>query len=248
MNKLKTSVIIVKYNSGKYLKNCIASVQSQKPYEIIIIDNDKENRGYGKACNLGAEKAKGDVLLFLNPDTRLLPGCIKTMSDFFVKNNNVGIVGPKLYTSDKLDQVQLSCCRRSGLITSLAVYGQLQRVWQNNPIWNHFTYQKQRCQNIPIEVDIVSGAALMIRKSSFDKIQGFDDKLFLYFEENDLCLRVKQEELKVIYLPIAKIVHYGGGSTVDKSENEKAFKRSRGYYFRKHYPCITANIINSILT
>ena len=244
---MKISVVIVKYHSEKYLNRCLESVKNEKPFEIIVVDNDKENLGYGRACNIGAEKASGNLILFLNPDTKLLPNCLKKMQEYFYKNKSVGVLGPKIYLSDKCDKIQYSCCRKSGLVSSLIVYGSLQRCWFNNPVWKHFTYQKELQTGKPVAVDVVSGAALMVKKTIFSQIGGFDKNIFLYFEENDLCLRIKKLGHKVVYLPQANIIHYGGGSTQDSDHNELTFRQSRKYYFNKHYNYITSRIINILL-
>ena len=169
------------------------------------------------------------------------------ISDYFEINDEVGVIGPKLFTDESLITIQLSCCRRAGLFTSLVVYGKMQNLWKNSPFWRQFTYKKQLQLNKPFQVDIVSGAALAIRKKVFDQIGGFDPKIFLYFEENDLCLRVKQISHRVMYFPTAKVVHYGSGSMGGKQSLETVFNTSRKYYFTKHCSRYQAWIINNLL-
>lgn len=244
---MKTSVIIVKYRSEKYLDNCLESVRNEKPHEIIVVDNDKVNQGYGAGCNIGAQKATGDILLFLNPDTKLLPGSLKEIANYFIENQNVGVIGPKLFTGDLLQTAQLSCCRKSGLVTSLVVYGKIQRWFVNNPWWNNFTYQDSLATNRPFQVDVVSGAALAVRKKVFKRLNGFDPNMFLYFEENDFCVRAGMVGNKVVYLPQAEVIHYGGGSMEGKKSIENIYRKSRQYYFSKHYPAWQSKILNILL-
>lgn len=247
MKNNKVSVIIVKYRSEKYLQGCLDSVKAQNPYETIVVDNDKENRGYGAGCNFGAKRASGDLLFFLNPDSRLLPGCVDRLGSFFTSHSDVGIVGPKIYTTDTLKKIQLSYCRHPRVLSSLVVYGKVQNKWSNNPVWRHFSYQNKKQTKTPFKVDVVSGAAMMVRSDLFTRLGGFDEKLFMYFEENDLCLRAMKAGWSTYFIPAAKTIHYGGGSSSDVNKSKHYFNQSRSYFMEKHFPRYLAKGINILL-
>jgi hypothetical protein len=98
----------------------------------------------------------------------------------------------------------------------------------------------------PREVDWVTGAALMIQKKLFEKIKGFDTKFFMYFEDQDLCLRVKSLGFGVWVLPKAKIIHLGGKSLKFDRERKKRYYQSQGYFFKKHFGSFQLSVIRII--
>ena len=228
------SIIIVKYRCDQYLNNCLGSIGKNPLWETIVSDNDRKNIGYGAGCNKGAVKAKGKYLFFLNPDTLILGKSLYSMVNFFEKNAEVATIGPKVYKNKKKER-QLSFCRFPDPLTCVFVYSPLKNLFKSNLFWNRFVYKKDLDSNKPLEVDAISGAALMIRKSVFDRIGGFDEKFFFYFEDNDLCRRVQKNDGKICYFPKAEVVHFGGKSTENQKTADKYFKESRKYFFKKNY-------------
>lgn len=247
MKNIDVSIIIVKYKCDEYLIKCVESIKKHThdiEFEIIIIDNDKENIGLARAWNKGAKKAKGKYLLFLNPDTILLNNSIKILADFLDKNNNVGIVGPKLFNSEKKDR-QLSFCRLPNFIYSLFAFSPLKSLFPNNFFWKKYIYFNENLSN-PLEVEVVSGAVMMIKKNVFEEVGGFDEKLFLYFEENDLSWRLKIIGFINYYIPQAEIIHFGGKSS-DINITNKYYCDSRKYFFNKYFGKIKGTLINSFI-
>jgi len=243
---MKLSIIIVNYKADKYLKNCLESIGKNKSWEVIVIDNSRNNIGYGAGCNLGAKRAKGEYLLFLNPDTKILKNSLELMIEYLEKNKDVGILGPKLFNSEKLD-LQVSSVGRINPLTAIFAFSFLNKWFPQN-VFSRKYFMSDWNRNSIKEVEVVSGAALMIRKEVFKKIGGFDEKFFLYFEENDLCLRVKKLGLKVIYYPEAQIIHYKEKSVVNNKEvSKKAFFSSRYLFFKKHFSFPAALFTESIL-
>lgn len=263
------SIIIVSYNSSEVLiKNCLESIRKNKnniDQEVIIVNNNtrdngkqeklltiseeffdlnlklikaKENKGFGAGNNEGANAAIGKYLLILNADTIIENNAIRKMIDFLEKNSKVAIVGPKLVYQNKKTQ-KWSC----GPKTSL--WG----VIKNNL---GITQKKFWESNTPTEVDCVSGAALMIRKEVFEKINGFDEFFFMYFEDEDLCLRVKELGYGVYRLGNIEIVHLEGESFRKDSSGQKNMKRmfyqSQDYFFKKHYGNLTAMLLKALRT
>jgi len=213
----QVSAIIVKYRSEQYLKNCLDSLNKQKEVslEIIVVDNDKNNVGYGAGCNKGAKEAKGKYLLFLNPDTVFLGDNLKKAIAYLEKHPKVGVLGPKIYQNfSKVPQI--SCCRFPNPLFSFFIFSPIKSIWPNNPIFTYLVYgQNKKKINGVLSVDAVAGAAMIIRKEVFNKIGGFDSNFFLYFEENDLCQRIKKEGFEIVFFPYTKIVHFGGKSTTN---------------------------------
>lgn len=236
---LTLSIIIVKYRCEKYLKQCLDSIKKDNRWETVVVDNDQNNIGYGAGCNKGAKKAKGEYLLFLNPDTIVLDDSLEKMIQFMKDNPSVAVLGPKIYQNFRGEK-QLSFCRFPDPLTSLFVFSPVRSFWQDNPLFSRYVYAENKKDNGICDVEAVAGAALLVRKEVFDKVGGFDEKFFLYFEENDLCRRVKKLDYKIIYFPEAEIVHFGGKSTVDTEKACSIFKESRFYFFKKHYGEIVA--------
>lgn len=244
------SIIIVKYKCDEYLKKCLNSVAGDQLSvtrkklitdnrslitEVIVVDNDKKNLGYGGGCNKGAKQAKGKYLFFLNPDTELLPGTLETLVSFMEENPQVGVVGPKIYCN-KHKERQLSFCRFPDFLMAIGSYSPIRSLWPNNPWWYKYSYLNLQglALNKPVEVDAVSGAAMMVRKEAFEKVGGFDSNFFLFFEENDLCRRIQKQGYKIMFLPAAEIVHWGSKSMTNFNQRDQIFRQSRAYFLKKH--------------
>ncbi|MFH0969722.1 MAG: glycosyltransferase family 2 protein [Patescibacteria group bacterium] len=235
--RTKISFIIVNYNSKKFLGNCISSIRRNTisfPYEIIIVNNDStaldfpetkiinlnNNLGFGTGCNAGAKIAQGEILCFLNPDTEILDN-IKKILEYFNINNKLGIIGPKLITQENKTQHWCAGYEPSLLDlikNNLGLYGS-KKIWESERA---------------IEADWISGACLFIKKDIFQKIGGFDKKFFMYYEDVDLCKRVREKGYKVIYFPEFKVKHLSGRSFNSKIKQKKYLYISLIYYFKKH--------------
>ena len=210
------------------------------------MDNSQNNIGYAGGCNLGAKKARGKYFLFLNSDTILLGESLNMMVNFFEKNNEIGILGPRIYKNRQKEK-QLSFCRFPSLWESVFVYSPLKQLGFAEPIWNNFIYQNRLNLDQELEVDAVSGAALMIERDVFFKVGGFDENFFLYFEDNDLCRRVQKAGKKIVFFPKAEIIHFGGKSSFDLDKVNVLFKKSRYYFFCKYNSFIFAAIAELII-
>lgn len=248
------SIILVNYNGATIIKDCLYSLQQFNqtiPSEIIVVDNasgdgspdlvreyfpevklicETHNHGFGKGNNIGAKAARGDFLLFLNPDTILtedfLPGLLTVMK----QNPEVGIVAPKLVNRD--GSLQISTSPAIGILGEYIAQRrshQYHRGQNLKKISQKFSQQQ--------EVDIVVGAALLIRTKLFTQLRGFDENFFMYFEESDLCQRARYLGWKVIYNPEVSLIHFLGAST-KKAPTQMAleYRRSQIYYYQKHRP------------
>jgi GT2 family glycosyltransferase len=248
------SIIITAYGSGRYLSNCLDSLRAKIPdhidREIIIVDNEgagslasfedekagirviaaPKNNGFGAGNNLGNTQAAGEIILFLNPDVELISENIEHVLEQFKKDPRIGIVGSKLTLPDGGVQ-NWSCGREMSLI-------QLTRnnlkLFNSRQPWHNKENTK---------VDWVSGTALFIRKELFDKINGFDEKFFMYFEDMDLCARARKQGYQVIYFPSFSILHFGGKSYLDKQKQKSDYYNSLEHYFHKHHGPIKGNVI-----
>ena len=244
---LKLSIIVVNYQSAKQVESLFESLKrsdlSQIPHEIIVVNNDSgetaslqdfsqsldpildsqfcilnspSNLGFGAACNLGAKRSTGDYILFLNPDTLYRSG---SFQEFLQDAAIGGIVGAGLYTAEK--------------VVEPWSYGCLPTLWQilrNNFLgWDHI--QKSLHKN---HLGHVSGGALSIAKRDFERLNGFNERYFLYFEDVDLCTRAKVLGLTVILSPKLTLTHAGGVSQNSHQEQKRHYYRSQLQYFRDH--------------
>lgn len=216
---MNLSVIIVSFNTCKLLKNCLASF---KGAEAVVVDNastddsiqmvkkefpevkllkNKKNLGFARAVNQGIKAASKDYLFLLNPDTEVKPNSLEKLVNFVQKNPHAGVVGARLLNPD--GSIQPS------------VY-HLPTIWR--AIKEYWFGQKGAYEKyIPesdsaIEVEAVTGAAMLIPKTTIEKVGLLDERFFMYFEDLDYCRRVLKAGLKVFYLPKAEIIHQHGVS------------------------------------
>ena len=252
---MKVSIILVNYNSSALLRQCLKSIYEQTkeiPFEIIVVDNassdnsreivcsefsnvqlikSAENLGFSRGNNLGASLAKGTYLLFLNTDTILFENSIKVLSDFLDKHPDVGAIGPKILFEDGC--FQLSSGRLPNLFREFIdkiVYS-LARKWRKVicPLL-------ERWHNTAKSVGWLTGACLMVRQSAFSQVNGFDENLFMYFEDKDLCKRINASGWQIMYYPSTSTIHLlaGSSSSVDKQKINGLYRTSQLYYYRKH--------------
>jgi GT2 family glycosyltransferase len=245
--KPKLSVITVHYKNKKVLNNCLKSIKKNLKikHEVIVVDNDKDNIGFGAGCNKGAKLAQANYLLFLNPDTLLLPNSIKPLINYLEKNIKTAAVAPLLLDSK---QKPYPIQGTSTLTPLKAIFGLsfINKLWPNNPISKKYWVNiENKTKQIPVKV--LPGSAFLIRKSIFNKFKGFDEKFFLYFEESDLFKRITDKGHKLFILPSAKLVHYWGKSTPKTDYIQKIFNTSRFYYLKKHFGFPQAVLAESFL-
>lgn len=262
------SIIIVNYHVRDRLFVCIKSILTSKPkvkFEIIVVDNDEEktiknelnkkfpqviyvpneNKGFGEGNNAGAKHAKGEYLFFLNPDTVLLNNSIDLLINFLEKKRHAAVVSPLLFDKNK-NPYKLQGDTELNPLRAIFVLSFINKIFPENKIYKDyylFDWDKKSIK----EVDTVPGTAFVIRKKIFENIGGFDEKFFLYFEEFDLCKRVRELGYKIVIIPGAKVLHHWGLSTRSKPDIEKIFRESRFYYFKKHFGFIPAVITELIL-
>lgn len=217
---------------------CVASIfqyLKNLDFEIIIVNNDcirvncsnevavinsGKNIGFGAACNLGAQKARGEVLLFLNPDTEILTEDLNKITDKFENDQKIGIIGPRLITSK--GETQWWCAGRE--VTFKQLIKNNLGIIESKKIWES---QKE------ISADWVSGTALFVRQEIFQRIGGFDENFFMYVEDLDLCRRIKKLGYNIKYYPEISVLHIGGKSRESLFKQKIQYFRAVILYLRK---------------
>ena len=233
MSAIKLSIIIVAYKNQSVLARCLNSIPKIPSWEVIVIDNSKKNGGFAVGCNLGAAKATGDYLLFLNPDCVMSEKSVKVLIEHFSKYPSTGIVAPKIV--NLMQQPQLSYSLQPTFISSIFVYSFLGKYLHFLPLVKNHWFDHKIASHM-IQVGAVTGAAFIIRNSLFKKLKGFDEHFFMYWEDTDLCRRCLVDGNTVVYEPSAVIMHEGAASTPKNNQTVlRWFKQSRQYFFRKHF-------------
>jgi GT2 family glycosyltransferase len=234
------SIIIVSYNSESFISKCISSVLKNAPgSEIIVIDNNSsdntvkelekfgskiklikssENLGFSKGNNKAAKEATKKYLFFLNPDTEMEKSVLEEMVQFYESTVDVGLIAPKLIQSD--GKVQESVKRLP------SVWGAFQEFILG--VKNAYS-QYAPASNKPIEVEMVYGAAMLIKKDLFESIQ-FDERYFMYYEDAELCKRVRESGKKIYYYPEVSIKHLVGASKSSQDKYKLNLESSKIYH------------------
>ena len=259
-------IVIVNWNTGNFLNECLNSIIKDKSAfinSIVIVDNNssdnsfdcvknykdlqlvklEKNFGFGKACNIGANKLKSEYILFLNPDTRINKDSIEKVVDFMdlKSSKKFGICGIQLL--DDLGLITKSCSRFPSIIGSLFYASGLSKFFPSfGNIMKEWSHDENR------EVDQVMGAFFFIRSKLFNELNGFDERFFVYYEEVDLTYRSFLKGYKSKFLADTYAYHEGGVS----SSNIKAKRifyshRSQIQYFFKHFSIWKGFIIISII-
>lgn len=249
---MSVSVIIVNYNGVEDTRRCVTSVMRYSPQsEIIVVDNYSsdnsgeilsrefpnivlvkltENRGYGHGCNKGAKNARGKHLFFLNNDAYLTEDSITALSQHLDRNPRAGVCGPKLVHPDGV--FQLSFGDDPSIVNEWKTRTTQKRLRKGN---SQYAEKLSHRFNKESSVDWVTGAALMVREELFQKVGGFDGIFFMYFEDADICRRVRSAGYEVRYVPSTSIVHRLGRSLGHRRAGILLdYRRSQLHYYRKH--------------
>ncbi len=257
------SIIIVNWNSGKYLQETIESLEQQTQeinYEVIIIDNNSdkneesfkyienvldgkdnfriikstENLGFAKANNQVMQIAKGRNFLILNPDVIFHNNVVKILSDYLDENTNVGMVGPKVLNPN--GSFQQPCLRGKPYPkdTLFHLIG-LAKAFSKNEYFNGYALWHLDREQIQ-NCWALSGCCMMVKKSLFEQIGGMDEQFFMYQEETDWGIRTKNIGKEVVYNPNAIVTHIGGVTTKRiKIKSIYIFTQSMEKFFKKHF-------------
>ena len=222
------SAIVVSYQTGPRLRECLYALWADPAVdEIIIVDNgnppdkrrwivnfagrcDKaelvqpgENLGFGQGVNFGAQLARGDQFLVINPDAVMRQGSVAAMQAAAAGRASPWIVGGRIF--DTAGREERGCRRRELTLARalLSAFG-----------WNTWTLENTPPPSGPVPMPVISGAFFLTSAESFWTLEGFDDDYFLHVEDIDLCRRCRAAGGEVIYTPLAGALHYGATSRV----------------------------------
>ncbi len=248
------AVVVVNYNAGEYLARCVTSVveaSGELALDVLIVDNasrdgsaraasersprvrlieNPANRGLSAGWNQGARAVDAPWILFLNPDAEILQGDLGAFVKAGERHGDVALLGPVIRNPD-------GTIYESGRVFP----GVLQAVGHAflGPFapGNRFTREYRQTswdRSTEREVDWVSGAAMLIRRSAYEKVGAFDEAFGLYGEELDLCTRLRDAGWKVLATPELEVMHVGGVSTGRSRRTYLMHSQSIYRYYRKH--------------
>jgi GT2 family glycosyltransferase len=250
------SVVMVVYMTGEALQQSLSCVLADPLVdELVVVDHGscavdaaslrslaerdrrvvvicgQGNVGFARGANLGARRAKGDVLIFLNPDAFLQPGCVAELARAIEGRPVPCIVGGRVLNADRTEQRGA----RRGEITPMTALLSLSRLAQRVPALRRYEvhWESDAAPDQVAPVPTISGACVCMRREDFDALQGFDEGYFLHVEDVDLCWRVRRLGGLVLFHPNAEVIHLGHTSQASalKVEWHKGVGLAR--YFRK---------------
>ena len=257
------TALVVNRNSKDDLLQCLKTffASADVPVEAVVVDNDSsdgsaaavtdefpnvtvlvqaKNLGYGRAANIGLERCQGRFVLLLSPDVRLERECVGRLADFLLTRPDAGAVGPRLLLPNgKLDPDG----RRAFPIPSTLFYQTvgLSKLFPKSPRFGRHNMGHLPDSDVH-EMDAGTGACLMLRRSTLDRVGFFDPRYFMFGEDLDLCYRLKLGGWKVFYLPSA-IAHHLVKAASPERERQISYERHRAmwtYHFKHHSEDVSA--------
>jgi N-acetylglucosaminyl-diphospho-decaprenol L-rhamnosyltransferase len=267
------SVVIVGWNSASELPACLdalAASVKDLPFGVTVVDNashdgtaeatersfpgvhvirNATNVGFARACNQGIRQSHAEYVLLLNPDCRVVGDACERMAAYLASHPEAGAVGPRIQDNDSADDLHSprllptlwsDFCDRSGLADRFPRSRFAAR--HHLPEWDRTSAGSVEC---------LSGACMMLRRSALAQVGLLDEGFFLFGEDVDLCLRVRQAGWQVCYLGTALVVHRGGASTSQARDQAALYAvASRQRFFRKHrgaFYALLHRLINATL-
>jgi GT2 family glycosyltransferase len=241
------SIIIVNWRSAAFLRKCLASIFAKTrnlSFETIVVDNasfdgadavcrefpavqyiqSNDNLGFAKANNLGFRHSTGEFILLLNPDTEIIGDALETLVQCMKARPSAGIVGAKLFNSDL--SIQTSCIQAFPTVLNQVFDTEfLRNKFPRSSFWG--TWPLFNGQSEPSQIEVVSGACLLIRRSVFEQVGLFTEDFFMYAEDVDLCYKVHAAGHDIYYEGKAEVVHHGGQSSSKEPQSNFATVMTR---------------------
>lgn len=255
------SIMIVSYNTREMTLECLRSLDRETDralYEVILVDNlstdgsadaiaaefpwvklirSERNLGFAGGNNLAAKEARGEFLLLLNPDTVVLDRAVERLLAFARRTPEAKIWGGRtLFGDRRLNPA--SCWARPTGWSLFCIATGLAKVFKNTGLFNPEAFGGWDRSN-ERQVDIVSGCFLLLERSTWEALGGFDPAFFMYGEEADLCLRAHRMGAKPRVTPEATIVHYGGASEKARADKLVRLFKAKRLLFERHHPPLT---------
>lgn len=254
---MQLSVIILNYNVRHFLEQCVLSVQKALRHvegEIIVVDNNSsdescamvktrfpgvkliinhDNLGFPKGNNRAVAEAKGEYLCILNPDTVVAEDTFEKLLAFAASKTDVGIVGCKLIDGSGNFLPESKRGIPTPWVSFTKIFG-LYRIFPQNSWFNRY-YAQHLSAGQSGKVDILVGAFMVIKRSLYNEIGGFDEDCFMYSDDIDLSYVVLQNGKSNYYFHGTTVIHYKGESTIKDATYMKRFRQAMNFFYKKHF-------------
>ncbi len=247
-------IVIVSYRGAALLRRCLASLREHAaaPWAAVtVVDNasgdgtaemvaaefpevrllaQSRNLGFARAQNLGIATGSGAAVLVLNPDTAVEAGTLEPLIERLAEDARIGCVGPALIREDG----SFDHAARRSFPTPLSALGHFSGIGRRSERGPLAAYRAPEVERGP--VDAVNGAFMMLRRSAFEQVGGFDEGYWMYMEDLDLCRRLADAGWITFYEPRSRAIHTKAGSTEGRRGPKLniAFHRGMGRFYRRH--------------
>lgn len=265
-DKIDASIIIVNFNGKAFLDACLQSLQAQlssHTFEIIVVDNastdgsveylsaeypkvrvlsQQKNTGFGQANNIGASIARGEYLIFLNSDTEVEPTWLSELIAVAQSDPAIAAVSARVYLfASKQEQPQI---QNAGILVFKQGYAMDRGTIYNNGVSEY--ENDSAFYDKPMTLAACCGVSMLVTKDAFHRVGGFDRDFFMYYEDVDLSLRLREKGYRCAYAPKAIVWHHHGASSKIASPFFLFHtERSRMLFVAKHYPI--SRLVQTIL-
>lgn len=231
MTATAVSAVVVSYNSAAYLPDCVRSLRAEGVDDVVVVDNASAdgsvaavlasdpavvvvetgaNLGFGTGANRGVAATTGEYVLILNPDTVVEPGTVKALAEALDRDAGLGLVGPRMETPDGVLYPSVRRFPELGVAFGHAFLGLVRPANRFTRRYRMLDWDHDRPA---ADVDWVGGACLLVRRTAFDVVAGFDEGYFMYVEDVDLCWRLARAGWRIGYEPGGRVVHALGASS-----------------------------------
>ena len=265
------SVVIVNYNAGQLLADCVGSALPQVD-EVIVVDNasrdasmdecarlysadtrltlvqNGSNLGFSAACNVGFLRSRGDYILFLNPDCHLDARAVAALMAALQADPLVGMVGGLLMNLDGSEQIGGRRAIPTPWRSFVRAFGlnRFEKRWPK--LFFDFNLHKQFLPREPIDVEAISGACMLVKRQAVDTVGLWDEGYFLHCEDLDWCMRFRQKGWNILFVPSAHILHALGVSSRGRPifvewHKHKGMMRFYRKFFRHQYPGVVMGLV-----
>ena len=241
------TAVIVFYQGRKDLLECIIALIKEGLEDIVVVNNNTKiklnvvypqvriaqsssNIGYGAGVNLGVTFVDRKYVLIMNPDVIVTRGSVRVLIAA-LKRLRVVAVGPRLTNMQGFDINQVGTKTLTPLL-AIKEMSFLAKIFKRDDLGQKWG-----------EVELIAGACLIVRRDVFLEVGGFDEKFFLYFEENDLCKRIVDHGYKIYHEPKVIVKHDWEPGKKSLGTSKEIFEQSRFYYFKKHFGLIWALMV-----
>lgn len=252
----RLTIVIVNFNAREHLENCLASLAAappSTPHEIVVVDNastdgsvaavragwpsvavleQRENRGFAAANNAGIRATASELVLLLNNDTIVPPGAIDALVKRLETADDAAVAGPRLVDGSGRPELSFGpMISPFGELRQKVVMALQRRGVPPVTSWVERATRRERY------VDWVSGACLLVRRSAAEEAGLLDERYFLYTEDVDFCAAIRARGHRILFTPVAEVVHLRGQSRATApAASGAAYRRSQLAFYEKHHP------------